>query len=205
MINQPILIMKSFALEPYLSLIEKYKVRDLQTVPPVLVMLHKRPEVAKYDLSSVRSIMCGAAPVSKDVEVAVATKHGWRFLGGFGMTELYCMGFANSLEQKYHVASIGTLLPNMEMKILDNDGKEVDGYGPNAAGELYLRGPQVAAGYWENKEATEETFGGGWLKTGDVGYVKEDGFVWLVDRKKVRIQISQNHYNAHLLTSRDLQ
>ncbi|KAH8817160.1 4-coumarate-CoA ligase [Xylogone sp. PMI_703] len=203
-INQPVLVMRSFALDPFLSLVQKYKIRQLHCVPPVLVMLHKRPEVSNYDLTSVKSIMCGAAPLSKEVEVAVATKHGWRYLGGFGMTELYCMGMANGDHLPYHAASIGLLLPNMEMRIVDDNGKDVDGYGEKAVGELYLKGPQVAKGYWENEEATRETFGGGWLKTGDIGYVTKEGFIWLVDRKKELIkhnglQVSPAELEAVLL------
>ncbi|RFU35301.1 hypothetical protein B7463_g1048, partial [Scytalidium lignicola] len=202
--NHPVLVMKHFALEPLLSLIQKYKVRQLHCVPPVLVMLHKRPEISKYDLSSVKSIMCGAAPLSKEVEMAVAKKHGWRFLGGFGMTELYCMGMANGEHLPYRAGSVGTLMPNMEMRLVDDNGNDIEGYGEKAVGELYFRGPQVAAGYWENPEATEDTFGGGWLKTGDVGYVTEEGFIWLVDRKKELIkhnglQVSPAELEAVLL------
>jgi acyl-CoA synthetase (AMP-forming)/AMP-acid ligase II len=77
------------------------------------------------------------------------------------------------------------LIPYSEVMLVEDDGNEIHDRG--ARGELYVKGPQIEKGYWRNAEATEDTFGGGWLKTGDVGVVDAEGWIWIVDRKKVRL------------------
>lgn len=173
--------MKSFQFEEYLQLIQKHKITRLQTVPPIMVMLSKRPEVAKYDLSSVREMLCGAAPLRSDLQHEVEKKLGIRITQGWGLSKTTCAVTGVPTESRPPEGSVGVLMPRSEVMLVDDDGKKV---GIGERGELYVRGPQIAIGYWKNEEISRETFGGGWLKTGDVGLMNEDGFMWIVDRKK---------------------
>jgi 4-coumarate--CoA ligase len=89
-LNIPIYVMKQFNFEPFLQYIQKYKITNLQTAPPILVMLSKRPEVAKYDISSVKHALCGAAPLSRELQNDITRKFGIRVTQGWGMTEVTC-------------------------------------------------------------------------------------------------------------------
>ncbi|KAJ4163643.1 hypothetical protein LMH87_005357 [Akanthomyces muscarius] len=181
-------VMSVFNFERYLQCIERYRPNVLQVVPPIVVMLSKRPEVKNYDLSSVKDVNCGAAPLKADLQNEVADRYGLNLAQGWGMTELTC---AASCLPSGHVdreASCGMLLPNCEAKFLDEDGKEVAMGEP---GELFLRGPNVMLGYWCNEKATKETLDAdGWLRTGDVAVYNKQGMIWIVDRKKELIKVN---------------
>lgn len=88
--NVPIYVMKSFSYEPFLHIIQKYRITHLQVAPPILVMLSKRPETSKYDISSVKHILCGAAPLSKELQNDVCRRFDLRITQGWGMTEVTC-------------------------------------------------------------------------------------------------------------------
>ena len=175
----PIYIMETFQYRDFLKVIERYKITTLQTAPPVLVMLSKRPETAEYDLSSVKDILCGAAPLSQHLQNDVATRFNALIHQGWGMTEVTCGAIMVPGGVRDETGSVGTLLPNVECKLLDDDENEVENRG-----ELYVRGPNICLGYWDNEEATKESFKDGWLKTGDVAFRDEKGYFWIVDRKK---------------------
>lgn len=181
--NIPIQIMKSFDFVQYLRLIEKHKITRLQTVPPIMVMLSKRPEVAQFNLSSVREMLCGAAPLGRELQHEVEQNFGIRITQGWGLSETTCAVTGVPTEDKPPEGSVGVLMPQSEVMLVDDDGKEVE---IGERGELYVRGPQIAIGYWKNEAATRDTFVDGWLKTGDVGVMNNEGFMWIVDRKKVR-------------------
>jgi 4-coumarate--CoA ligase len=181
-------VMRSFVLKDYLSCIQTYKINELQTVPPVIVMLAKRPEVANYDLSSVEQILCGAAPLKSDLQNQVSTRFNLVIVQGWGMTELTCGGIGIPGREKDETGSIGYLMPNTEAMLIDEDGNEVTKEGE--PGELWVRGPQVLLSYWRNEQATEESkTDDGWFKTGDVAVCKNDKF-WIVDRKKELIKVN---------------
>jgi len=194
--NIPIQIMNSFVFEDYLSLIQKHKITRLQTVPPIMVMLSKRPEVANFDLSSVKEMLCGAAPLGRELQHEVERKFGIRVTQGWGLSETTCAVTGVPTECQPPQGSIGVLMPHSEVMLVDDGGKEIHDRG--ARGELYVKGPQIAKGYWRNAEATEDTFGGGWLKTGDVGVVDAEGWMWIVDRKKVRLSYHERSLVAPL-------
>ncbi|KAJ6788069.1 hypothetical protein PWT90_02516 [Aphanocladium album] len=178
-----------FSFEPYLQHVQRFRPSALHVVPPVIVMLAKRPEVAKYDLSSVKEIFCGAAPLKADLQNEVADRFGVNICQGWGMTELVCA--ATSLPTGYvdREASCGKLLPNVVAKFLDDDGREVAMGEP---GELFLKGPNVMQGYWKNEKANKETLNDGWLKTGDIAVYNKEGIIWIVDRKKELIKVGGN-------------
>jgi len=143
-------------------------------------MMNKRPETAKYDLSSLQGLLCGAAPLSKELQNAVAKDFNVEIKQGWGMTEVTC-GSIIQLEASDN-GSVGKLLPNTECMLVDDDGKEV---GLNTPGELCIRAPNVCLRYWKNEAATRDSISpDGWLRSGDVAVVNKEGLFWIVDRKK---------------------
>ncbi|WAQ94556.1 LUCI-like protein [Mya arenaria] len=159
---------------------------NLQLVPPIMVLLAKSPKVSEYDLSSVSQIACGAAPLSKEIEDLVKEKLKLPCIfQGYGMTEIGVTHLNGRGEFRYK--SVGKLLPLTEMKIVDVEtGKPV---GPGQEGEIWIRGPQVCGGYLGLPEQTRELFtNDGWVKTGDIGYEDEDGYLFVVDRLKELIK-----------------
>ncbi|KAH7066150.1 hypothetical protein BKA63DRAFT_546765 [Paraphoma chrysanthemicola] len=183
----PIYIMKKFEYEPFLQTIQDRKVTHLQVAPPIMVMLSKRPETAKYDLSSVTDVLCGAAPLSKELQNEISRKLGCEILQGWGMTEVTCGAIHVPGGTTDDSGSVGQLDPNCEYMLLDDDGNEVADGQP---GELYVRGPNICLGYWRNPQATKESITpDGWLKSGDVAVVK-NGWFWIVDRKKELIKVN---------------
>jgi 4-coumarate--CoA ligase len=180
----PMLIISAFNFRDYLQIIQTHKIKRLQTVPPIMIMFSKRPETAEFDLSSVKEMLCGAAPLSKELQATVSKKFNVRITQGWGMTETTCAATGVPYYEEHRTGSVGVVMPNTEVKMIMEDGREAP---VGERGELYVRGPQVALGYWRNPEATRETFGAhdGWLITGDVAVIDEEGFMFIVDRKKV--------------------
>jgi 4-coumarate--CoA ligase len=193
----PVYIMKEFRFEDFLFTIGRYKITSLQIAPPILVMLSKRPETARYDLSSVKDVLCGAAPLSRELQNECQRRFGMQINQGWGMTEVTCGALHVPGGIRDDTGSVGRLDPNCECKLLDDDGKEVDVGKP---GEMYIRGPNVCLRYWRNEEATSECLDQeGWLKTGDIAVCNNDGYFWIVDRKKVVLpQISLSSPNSCL-------
>ncbi|KIX91959.1 uncharacterized protein Z520_12348 [Fonsecaea multimorphosa CBS 102226] len=183
----PVYIMAKFVYEDFLKALEQFRITHLQSAPPILVMLDKRPETSKYDLSSLKNILCGAAPLSKELQNAVSKRFSVNIIQGWGMTELTCGAIHVPGGRVDDSGSVGLLDPNTECRLLDDDGKEVE---PGQPGEIFVRGPQVCLGYWKNAEATKEILDSeGWLKTGDIAVVKDNWF-WIVDRKKELIKVN---------------
>ncbi|KAL1958545.1 hypothetical protein VTO42DRAFT_4142 [Malbranchea cinnamomea] len=183
----PVYVMKKFVFEDYLRVIQTYKITYLHVAPPVMVMLSKRPEVAKYDLSSVVEIGCGAAPLSRELQNEVSRKFRVNVKQGWGMTEVTTGAMHVPAGVPDESGSVGVLDPNCECKLLDENGIEVQDGEP---GEIYIRAPNVAMKYWKNEEATRETMlPDGWLRTGDIAISRGDWF-WIVDRKKELIKVN---------------
>jgi 4-coumarate--CoA ligase len=179
-------VMKKFEYAAFLRVIERYQITHLQVAPPILVMLGRRPETAKYNLSSLKYILCGAAPLSRELQNEIASRFNVQINQGWGMTEVTCGALHVPGGVNDHTGSVGLLHPNCEGKLLDDDGKEVKTREP---GELFVRGPNVCLGYWRNHQATADSLDkNGWLKTGDIAVVDEKGMFYIVDRKKVRVE-----------------
>ncbi|POR33805.1 Putative 4-coumarate--CoA ligase 2 [Tolypocladium paradoxum] len=181
-------VMAEFVFEQFLDVIERHKITSLHVVPPILVMLSKRPEAARRDLSSVREILCGAAPLSRDLQNLCQARLGVPIRQGWGMTESTCACVMMPGGPRDDSGSSGKLMPNCEAKLIDDQGREVD---VGQRGELCIRGPNVSLGYWRNESATREIIDEqGWLRTGDVATCNRDGFIWIVDRKKELIKVN---------------
>ncbi|KAJ0130923.1 Uncharacterized protein HZ326_25983 [Fusarium oxysporum f. sp. albedinis] len=184
----PVYIMRKFKFQNYLESIERFKVTALQTVPPILVMLAKRPETNQYDLSSVKHIVTGAAPLSRELQNEVSRRFNLVVTQGWGMTETTCIGLINSTTIPCTSGSVGCLLPNTQAMLVDEQQTEI--LDAETPGELWIRGPQMMLGYWRNESATNETkTSDGWVKTGDVALF-QGGKFWIVDRKKEVIKVN---------------
>lgn len=184
----PCYFMRTFNYRRWLEHIQNFKITHIQTAPPVVVMLGKRPETREYDISSLKNILCGAAPLSRELQNEVMTTVGkdLRIAQTWGMTEVTCCGFHVPGLMHDLSGAVGLIDPNCEVKLISDDGNEV---GDGERGEICMRGPNVCLGYWRNEEATRSTFDqDGFLKTGDVA-VKKDGWYWIVDRKKELIKV----------------
>ncbi|KAL2867775.1 acyl--CoA ligase [Aspergillus lucknowensis] len=186
-LNFPIYIMRHFVYEDFLATIQAHRITHLQVAPPILIMLDKRPETPKYNLTSLQHIICGAAPLSQDLQNAIQRRFGVRIVQGWGMTEVTCGAMHVPGGAHDETGSVGLLDPNCETKLVGEDGRPV---GENTPGEIYVRGPNVCLGYWRNEPATQEALDAdGWLRTGDVMVRRGDWF-WVVDRKKELIKVN---------------
>ncbi|OBT82239.1 hypothetical protein VE02_09067 [Pseudogymnoascus sp. 03VT05] len=184
----PVYVMKQFVFEDFLHAIQTYRITTLQLVPPILVMMSKHPVTSKYDLSSLTLALCAAAPLSKELQNHCSKRFGFNIIQGYGMTETTCGGMGMLAIDVDDTGSIGKLLSNTECKLIDDYGQEVS-YGQ--PGELYLRGPQIALGYWRNAAATNEAIDAeGWLRTGDIAVCNSEGNFWIIDRKKELIKVN---------------
>ncbi|CVL07554.1 related to 4-coumarate--CoA ligase [Fusarium mangiferae] len=182
-------VMPKFDLKSFLSTIQKFKVTSLIFAPPVVSMLVKSPLVSQYDLSSVKFLVCGAAPLQADVEKrleALFSKTGARSRQGWGMSEAtMAVSIFGPDEFDPSHGSVGYLVANMQLQVIDENGKAL---GYEEEGEAILNGPNVFKGYYNNPAATKEAFtDDGWLKTGDIVKIDKTGLVTIVDRKKVCI------------------
>lgn len=184
-----IVTMPRFDMEQFLTLTQTQRISYAFLVPPIVLGLAKHPLVDKFDLSSLRVIFSGAAPLSDETEAAVIKRLGCMVLQGYGMTEASPVTHlrVNLPGLGPKPGSVGTVVPNTECKVVDlTTGEEL---GPRQEGEVWVRGPQVMKGYLNNPQATALTVDAeGWLHTGDIGYADEDGYVWIVDRAKELIK-----------------
>ncbi|KAF5932638.1 hypothetical protein HYC85_028809 [Camellia sinensis] len=191
-VGAAILIMQKFEIGSFLKLIQRYKVTIGPFVPPIVLAIAKSEVVDDYDLSTIRTVMSGAAPLGKELEDAVRAKFPHAKLGqGYGMTEAgpvlaMCLAFA---KEPFEIKSgaCGTVVRNAEMKIVVPD----TGFSlpRNQPGEICIRGDQIMKGYLNDQEATERTIDKqGWLHTGDIGYIDDDDELFIVDRLKELIK-----------------
>ncbi|MEX3016287.1 AMP-binding protein [Gymnodinialimonas hymeniacidonis] len=181
-----IVTLPRFDLELYLKLIQEHRATRLYIVPPVALALAKHPMVDEYDVSSVSEIFSGAAPLGAEIEAAVGERFGASSVQGYGMTELSPISHMTVFGNIRHGSS-GQAVPSTECRIIDPETLEDQPTGME--GELWIRGPQVMKGYLNNPDATAETMAeGGWLRTGDLAEIDEDGFMYIRDRLKELIK-----------------
>jgi 4-coumarate--CoA ligase len=184
----PVYIMQKFIYCDFLRYIQTFGITTLQLAPPVLIMLTKRSETSQYDISTLRHLICGGAPLSQDLQNEVSGRFRVVVSQGWGMSETTCV--ATMVPGLMHdtTGSVGDLLPNCEAKLVDEEGNEAQNEGQ--PGELCLRGPQVMLRYLNNDQATlESKSADGWLKSGDIAIVRDNRF-WIIDRKKELIKVN---------------
>ena len=201
-----LVVMRRFDPTRALELIERESVTTFGGVPTMAMQILDHPNFASYDTSTVRSVSYGGAPAPPELVRRIAETFPKGAPGnGYGMTETSAATTMNSGPD--YIAkpdSVGPPVPVTDVAIVpeDYDGLEPDPdrpTGPEVTGELWIRGPQVVRCYWNRPEETESTFGGGWLRTGDVARIDEDGFVYIVDRAKdVIIRGGENVYSVEV-------
>lgn len=183
----PNYVMDKFHYEHFLAHVQSYRITHITTAPPILVMLSKRPETSRYDISSLKDIVCGGAPLSKELQNEISQRFDILVKQTWGGTELTCSATMTPGGMNDESGSAGALLPNMECKLLDDEGKEVK---TGERGEACMKGPNVCLGYWKNEAATASAIGiDEFYRTGDVATRDERGMFYVVDRKKEMIKV----------------
>jgi long-chain acyl-CoA synthetase len=180
-----IVLRQGFSASEFWEVVEKYRVTFWSAVPAVYNILLQIPETAKgRDLSSVKFGICGAAPMPIETFRRFEETFNVKIIEGYGLTEGTVASSINPIEGKRKIGSIGKPFPGQEMRVLDDDDNELS---PGEVGELCVRGGNVMKGYLRKPEANAETLRNGWLHTGDMAYVDEEGYFFIVDRKKEMI------------------
>ncbi|KAF3787514.1 4-coumarate--CoA ligase-like 5 [Nymphaea thermarum] len=184
-----IVVLSRFDMGAMLEAIQRYRVTYLPLVPPILVALAKSPEVRRFDLGSLRKVLSGGAPLGRELmEEFLARFPSVSVLQGYGLTESTGIGAStDTADESRRYGTAGLLSANMEARIVDPETGEA--LEVNQKGELWMRGPSIMKGYFSNPEATASTLDSeGWLRTGDLCYIDEDGYIFVVDRLKELIK-----------------
>ena len=196
--------MPRFDLEDFLGLCQQHKVTVAPLVPPILLGLARDPVVANYDLSSLRLVFSAAAPLGKELAAQVSRRLRCPVAQGYGMTEASPATHLGPTTGVLKPGSVGRVVPNTEVKLVDLDTGE--SLPANQEGEVQIRGPQIMKGYLNRPDATAASIDAdGWYRTGDIGYVDDDGDFFIVDRVKELIkykgmQVAPAELEALLLT-----
>ncbi|ELY2795012.1 long-chain-fatty-acid--CoA ligase FadD [Cronobacter dublinensis] len=165
----------------------KYPFTAMTGVNTLFNALLNNKDFHKLDFSSLHLSAGGGMPVHQAVAERWEKLTGQFLLEGYGLTECSPLVSVNPHDIDYHSGSIGLPVPSTEVKLIDDDGNEV---APGEPGELCIKGPQVMLGYWQRPDATDEILQDGWLRSGDVAVMDEEGFLRIVDRKKDMILVS---------------
>ena len=186
----PVVIMRNFDPVGFFSTIQAYKVTATAAAPTMIAMLLDHPEMENFDLSSLTNVGYGASAMP--AAVLLRAREKWpqvEFGTGFGMTEL--AGNVMFLTAEEHdraldeglpiLNSVGRQMALSRVRVVREDGTDAP---PGEEGEMWVKGDQVLTGYWRNPQATEKSFTDGWFQTGDVARWNDDGYLWIVDRKK---------------------
>ena len=186
--------------EKVLATVADQSITDTLLVPTMIQMLVDHPAVGNYDLTSLRTVVYGASPISPALLArARARLSGVDFVQAYGMTELSALATvlpAADHDDPTRQRSAGRPGPTSELRVVDADGNDQP---CGTVGEILLRGPQVMAGYWQKPEQTADALRDGWLHTGDAGYVDDAGFLYIVDRlKDMIITGGENVYSSEV-------
>jgi acyl-CoA synthetase (AMP-forming)/AMP-acid ligase II len=184
-----IVTMPRFDLDGLLEVVENHGVTWLHVAPPVILALATAPQVEGRDFSKLKLVISGAAPLDAELAGRAEERIGAPIRQGYGMTELSPVSHKSRLARVAETppGSVGALIPNTEARLIDPETEQDVAEGEE--GEIWIRGPQVMKGYLNNDEATAETLvEDGWLRTGDIARIDENGFTFIVDRLKELIK-----------------
>jgi long-chain acyl-CoA synthetase len=178
-------------LKDVLGSIDKYKPTLYPGVPAMYNAINNHPDVlaGKYDLSSIKACISGSAPLLRETKVKFEELTGGKLVEGFGLTESLVATHANPLMGENRTGSIGLPFPNVDCRIVSLDD-EVTVLEPSEVGELIIKSPSIMKGYRNMPTETANTVRDGWLYTGDIAYMDDDGYFYIVDRKKEMIKPS---------------
>ncbi|CAJ1504520.1 AMP-binding protein [[Mycobacterium] kokjensenii] len=170
-----------FSPDAFFGLVERHRPTYFSAVPTIYTMLCNLPDEIRPDTSSLRFAVCGAAPASVELLAAFESRYGTPIIEGYGLSEGTCASTGNPLHGIRKAGTVGLPLPGQQIRVVGPDGSEV---AAGETGEVLIKGPNVMRGYLNRPEETAKTIVDGWLHTGDVGRVDEDGYLVLVDRAK---------------------
>ncbi len=177
-----VVLLPKFDLKQVIEAIEKHKITNFPGVPAIYNAINNYKEISKYNLTSIKLCLSGAAPLPIQVKQQFEKITGAKLIEGYGLSEASPVTHANPIYGENREGSIGLPLPDTDAKIVDlKTGEELP---PGKEGELIIKGPQVMKGYWNNEEETKQVLKDGWLFTGDIAKMDEDGYFYIVDRKK---------------------
>ncbi|ATO50480.1 AMP-binding protein [Brevibacillus laterosporus] len=177
-----IVLVPRFDVKQILQLIQKERPTIFPGAPTMYIGLINHPDIKNYDLSSIEACVSGSAPLPLEVQERFEEITGGKLVEGYGLTETSPVTHSNNLWERRVNSSIGLPWPDTEACIIDPATDEA--MPPNQIGELAVRGPQIMKGYWNRPEDTAMVLKDGWLLTGDIAYMDEEGFFYIVDRKK---------------------
>jgi len=164
-----------------LEIIERDQVTVFAGVPTMYGAMLNHPERGRFDVSCLRVCVSGGAAMPEQIMRSFEAEFGCKILEGYGLSETSPVASFNHPGRERKPGSIGTPIEGVEMRVVDLDDSEVP---EGEVGEIVIRGHNVMRGYWNRPDATEEVMGGGWFHTGDMARVDEDGYFYIVDRKK---------------------
>jgi len=193
-----VVMMRKWEAQKGLELIERESVTAINAIPTMIWQMVDHPDVATRDLRSLKIVGYGGAPAPPELRRRVAAAMPGALAGtGFGITECSAVitgAYGDDYAAKPDAA--GTPPPVYDVIVVDDHGNELP---RNTLGELWVRGPNVVKGYWNNPQATDQAFSDGWFHTGDIGRIDDDGCVYIVDRKKdMIIRGGENVYCAEV-------
>jgi len=175
-----------------LEIIERDRVTLFEGVPTMYHAMLHHPERERHDVSSLRTCVSGGSAMPAEVMRGFEKAFGAVVLEGYGLSETSPVASFNHLDREHKPGSIGTPIEGVEMKVVDDEDNEL---APGEVGEIVIRGHNVMKGYWNRPDATAEVMRGGWLHTGDMAQVDDDGYFFIVDRKKD--MILRGGYNVY--------
>ncbi|TMW71652.1 AMP-binding protein [Alteribacter natronophilus] len=176
------IIMPKFEPKDILKAIQTHKATIYPGAPTMYIGLLNHPDIEKYDLSSIKCCLSGSAPLPVEVQNSFEKVTKGSLVEGYGLTETSPVAVANLIWGNRKTGSIGIPWPDTDVAVLDAETGDIA--GPGVTGEIMIKGPQVMRGYWNNPEATKASFKGEWFLSGDMGHMDEDGYFYIVDRKK---------------------
>jgi acyl-CoA synthetase (AMP-forming)/AMP-acid ligase II len=175
-------IMKTFKVDEAMAIIEKESITSVVAVPTIYWLMLVSPSFKKYNLTSLRTICYGGAAASPELIVQLSKEFPKaKLINAGGLTEGTSGQYALPAEDGLRKAgAVGLPMPCTELRVVGEHGEDLP---PGQVGEMILKGPGICKGYWKKPEATAKSFKDGWLYTGDLAKIDEEGYVWLVDRK----------------------
>jgi long-chain acyl-CoA synthetase len=179
----PCVYVRTFKVKDLLEIMSSEKITKSISVINILWLMINHPEFDHYDFSSYKVAMCGGSPATEEMVKGILNKLPHLKLSiGYGLTESVGIDSTTPYEDVIRkIEAAGKILPLVDVKIVDEGGKKLP---PNSVGEIIVKSPTVTKGYWKNPEATKATIVDGWLHTGDIGKLDDEGYLYILDRKK---------------------
>ncbi len=175
------ILLPRFVIDEILKAINKYQPTMFPGAPTIYVAFNSHPHIARYKVGSIGECISGSAPLPVEVKRRFEELTGGRLVEGYGLSEASPVTHSNPLDGRDIPGSIGIPFPDTEAKILGPTGEDL---GVGEAGELVVRGPQVMKGYWNDPQESAQVLRDGWLHTGDIAKMDEQGYFYIVDREK---------------------